>query len=203
MDGAERAFAALAGGPLDEAYNDLQYLVQDDTNVHRVVLAWRAWAMLDLTGKEHAHTLLRQSVRFCVDEEGNLSKNHSADPLRALLPKLLDQYRCWAVPPATGSRTTPGSRASARRSTARAGRRPPTRSPRPWPKASPRRPSARRSRWRPTSSSSATPAGRRPTRPRSRRAASTAPRSASTPRTRRTPGGTSPASATGATRSPA
>ena len=56
-------------GPLDEAYNDLQYLVQDNINVHRVVLAWRAWALLDLTGKEHAHTLLRQSVRFCVDEE--------------------------------------------------------------------------------------------------------------------------------------
>jgi hypothetical protein len=93
MDGAERAFAAQAGGPLDEAYNDLQYLVQDATNVHRVVLAWRAWALLDLTGREHAHTLLRQSVRFCVDEEGNLKKNHSADPLRALLPRLLDQYR--------------------------------------------------------------------------------------------------------------
>ena len=118
MDGAERAFAALAGGPLDEAYNDLQYLVQDDTNVHRVVLAWRAWAMLDLTGKEHAHTLLRQSVRFCVDEEGNLKKNHSADPLRALLPKLLDQYRLLDRPagrPAAGRRL--GRAASARRST--------------------------------------------------------------------------------------
>ena len=63
---AERLFAALAHRSLDEAYNDLQYLVQDDVNVHRVVLAWRAWALLDLTGKEHAHTLLRQSVRFCV-----------------------------------------------------------------------------------------------------------------------------------------
>ena len=70
MEGAERAFAALAHGPLDEAYNDLQYVVQDYVNVHRVVLAWRSWALLDLTGKEHAHTLLRQSVRFCVDEEG-------------------------------------------------------------------------------------------------------------------------------------
>ena len=119
MDGAERTFAALAGGSLDEAYNDLQYLVQDDTNVHRVVLAWRAWALLDLTGKEHAHTLLRQSVRFCVDEEGNLKKNHSADPLRALLPKLLDQYRLLDRPagrPAAGRRL--GRAASARRSTA-------------------------------------------------------------------------------------
>ena len=72
----------MAAGPLDDAYNNLQYLVQDNTNVHRVVLAWRAWAMLDLTGKEHAHTLLRQSVRFCVDEEANIRKYGSAEPLR-------------------------------------------------------------------------------------------------------------------------
>ena len=93
MDGAERTFAALARGPLDEAYNDLQYVVQDNINVHRVVLAWRSWALLDLTGKEHAHTLLRQSVRFCVDEE---SEPHAStrrrSALRALLPKLLDRY---------------------------------------------------------------------------------------------------------------
>ena len=79
MDGAERTFAALAHGPLDEAYNDLQYLVQDNINVHRVVLAWRSWALLDFTGKEHAHTLLRQSVRFCVDEETNIRKYTSAE----------------------------------------------------------------------------------------------------------------------------
>jgi hypothetical protein len=92
LEGAERVFAAISQGPLDEAYNDLQYLVQDNTNVHRVVLAWRAWALLDLTGKEHAHTLLRQSVRYCVDEEGSVRKHNANDPLRALLPKLLDRY---------------------------------------------------------------------------------------------------------------
>jgi hypothetical protein len=97
MDGAERIFAAMAAGPLDDAYNNLQYLVQDNTNVHRVVLAWRAWAMLDLTGKEHAHTLLRQSVRFCVDEEANLRKYGSAEPLRALLPRLLDDRRLMSL----------------------------------------------------------------------------------------------------------
>jgi hypothetical protein len=93
MAGTERAFATLVRGPLDEAYNDLQYLVQDNTDVHRVVLAWRSWALLDLTGKEHAHTLLRQSVRFCVNEEANVRKYKLADGLRPLLPKLLDQYK--------------------------------------------------------------------------------------------------------------
>jgi hypothetical protein len=89
VEGAERALAALARGSLDEAYNDLQYVVQDHANVHRVVLAWRAWALLDLTGKEHAQTLLRQSVRFCCDEEAGIRKRGD-EPLRALLPRLLE-----------------------------------------------------------------------------------------------------------------
>ena len=91
LDGAEGLFAALAHRSLDEAYNDLQLLVQDNVNVHRVVLAWRAWALLDLTGKEHAHTLLRQSVRFCCDEEGDLKKHRSGEALRSLLPSLLER----------------------------------------------------------------------------------------------------------------
>src|SRR5262249_24802568 len=48
VDRAERALAGLTNRSLDEAYNDLQYIVQDHTNVHRVVLAWRSWALLDL-----------------------------------------------------------------------------------------------------------------------------------------------------------
>jgi hypothetical protein len=90
MEAGERILAALAGGSLDEAYNDLQYIVQDHVNVHRVVLAWRSWALLDLTGKEHAVTLLRQSVRFCCDEEGGIQKRGN-EPLRTLLPRLLEK----------------------------------------------------------------------------------------------------------------
>jgi hypothetical protein len=86
-DAAEHIFAALARGPLGEAYNDLQFCVQDDLNVHRVVLAWRAWVVLDLVGKEHAHTLLRQSVRFCCQEGGG------GGGIRALLPKLLERHK--------------------------------------------------------------------------------------------------------------
>jgi hypothetical protein len=95
-DGAERAFAGLAGGSLDEAYNDLQYVVQDYPDVHRVVLAWRAWALLDLTGKEHAHTLLRQSVRFCCDEENSIRRYNSDKKLRDVLPGLLDRVMAKA-----------------------------------------------------------------------------------------------------------
>jgi hypothetical protein len=92
-DRAERTFAALAHGPVGEAFNHLQFSVQDEVDVHRVVLAWRAWAVLDLAGKDQAHTLLRQSVRYCVDAEKYVQKRQKQPEIRAVLPKLLDQYR--------------------------------------------------------------------------------------------------------------
>ena len=66
-EGAESRLAALTKGPVGEAFNHLQFAVQDEVNVHRTVLAWRSWAMLDLTGKEYAETLLRQSIRYCLN----------------------------------------------------------------------------------------------------------------------------------------
>jgi hypothetical protein len=84
---AEKTFAALARGPIGEAYNHLQYSIQDEVDVHRVVLSWRAWAILELAGKEYAHTLLRQSVRFCTHEGGG------GGAASAVLVKLLDHYK--------------------------------------------------------------------------------------------------------------
>ncbi len=88
VNAAERTFAAIAQGPLDDAFNDVLLCVQDEVDVHRVVLAWRSWAMLDVAGKEQAKTLLRQSVRFTCTEGGN-----GQAEIRTLLPKLLDQYK--------------------------------------------------------------------------------------------------------------
>jgi hypothetical protein len=99
---AEKTFAALAKGKPEDAYNDLQLIVEDDIDVHRVVLAWRAWATLDLTGKTHAHTLLRQSVRYCVNSEKYWAKRKDKPGIRAALPKLLDTYKLPAK--ATGKR---------------------------------------------------------------------------------------------------
>ena len=94
MDRAENTFAALAGQSVGEAYNHLQYAVQDEVDVHRVVLSWRAWALLDFTGTEQAHTLLRQSVRYCVNTEKNRRRNNRGPAeIRSVLPKLLDEYR--------------------------------------------------------------------------------------------------------------
>ncbi len=86
---AEGVFATVAQDGAEDAFNHVMYCVADDINVHRVVLAWRAWAMLDFTGKEHAHTLLRQSVLFCCNE--NRSGKPSA--IQTQLPKLMDQHK--------------------------------------------------------------------------------------------------------------
>ncbi len=94
MEKAERAFATLAKGPIGEAYNHLQFEVQDEVDVHRIVLAWRAWDSLDLVGHEWAHCLLRQSVRYCAQQENSkIERNQARSPIRTLLPSLLDQYK--------------------------------------------------------------------------------------------------------------
>jgi len=90
---AEKAFAAQVKQSPGEAFNHLQFAVQDEVDVHRVVLAWRAWSTLDLTGLEHAQTMLRQSLHYCLNvERSNKEKGRAGSPIRALLPKLLDQY---------------------------------------------------------------------------------------------------------------
>jgi hypothetical protein len=91
---AEKTLALLAKQSPEDAYNAVQMAIEDDVDVHRVVLSWRAWATLDLTGKEQAATLLRQSVRYCVDSERSVINKKRAEPgVRATLTKLLDQYR--------------------------------------------------------------------------------------------------------------
>lgn len=90
---ADRVFAAIAQGSPERAFDDLlQFNVEDHAGVHEVVLAYRAWSLLDFTGREHAQTLLRQSVRQCVDHSAN-ADSHPPDPRRALLPALLDRHR--------------------------------------------------------------------------------------------------------------
>ena len=91
LDGAERSFAAIASGSPEEAFNRLLVAVEDQTEVHRVVLPYRAWELLELVGKDRAHTMLRQSVRYCVKAERG-GDGASAVELRALLPRLFDEY---------------------------------------------------------------------------------------------------------------
>ncbi len=100
MQRAERTFAALARGNAGDAFNDLLWTVQDHTDVHRVVLPYRSWDLLDLIGHEHAHTLLRQSLHFCVKAERSRSNDGVPGEPKVLLPRLLDQYKLVGRPAA-------------------------------------------------------------------------------------------------------
>jgi len=100
VDEAERLFATLAQGGASDALNDLLYSVQDHTEVHRVVLPYRAWDLLDLIGQEHAYTLLRQSVRYCVKAE-SWPHNATYDEPRTLLSKMLEEHKLLDRSPGT------------------------------------------------------------------------------------------------------
>jgi hypothetical protein len=91
---AEQLFAPLASAKLDDAFNALQPVMQDDINVHRFVFAHRTRGLADLLGTDYAYTILRQCVRFCCEHErGRINGKHAESPIRALMPKLLDQYK--------------------------------------------------------------------------------------------------------------
>lgn len=65
--------------------------VCQDQEVHRTVLPYRAWDLLPVVGREHADTLLRQSLRYCVRAESWRSPDWEKPAL--LLAKLLDEYK--------------------------------------------------------------------------------------------------------------
>jgi hypothetical protein len=96
---AEGIFAAVAQTSAEAALNDAIFAVQDDTEVHRVVLPYRSWDMLGLIGKEHAQTLLRQSVRYCLKSE-EWSNPRRGEPAK-LLATLLDEHHLLDRAPGT------------------------------------------------------------------------------------------------------
>ena len=87
----ERLFAGMAG-TAEDAFNNVLYAVQDGAEVHRTVLPYRAWDLMGIIGRDHAHTLLRQSVRYCVRGENDRTQQFYGG-LRTMVPQLLDQHR--------------------------------------------------------------------------------------------------------------
>ncbi len=106
LETAEATFAAAAQRSPEEALDDLLYTVQDHTEVHRVVLPYRAWDLLGLIGKDQAHTLLRQSVRYCIKAE-SWTQSASYQQPRLLLPQLLEEHHLLQRTP--GDRKTDDS----------------------------------------------------------------------------------------------
>lgn len=89
MDRAEAVFASVTTEGPDAAVDHLLEAVQENLDVHRIVLPYRAWDLLPVVGKEHAHTMLRQSVRYCVHNENPNVRAHQA-AVRKALPELLE-----------------------------------------------------------------------------------------------------------------
>lgn len=77
----------------ESAIEDLIPVVCQEVDVHRVVLAWRAWDLSRLAGQEHGLTLLRQSVRQCVEREGR-----GKIAIRQELPQVLESTRLFEAP---------------------------------------------------------------------------------------------------------
>jgi hypothetical protein len=59
--------------------------------------------MINFVGAERAHTMLRQSVHYCVKAESNPNHAKGNQSLRDLLPKLLDQHKLMGTKPGTKS----------------------------------------------------------------------------------------------------
>jgi hypothetical protein len=89
---AEAVLSVAASDSAQKALDAMLVEVEDATEVHRVVLPYRAWELLPIVGKEYAFTMLRQSVHYCVQAESDNYVKRSAG-VRALLPKLLEQHK--------------------------------------------------------------------------------------------------------------
>lgn len=97
---AEQVMAAyFASSPLS-ALNALLPSVRDNPEVHRVVLPYRAWEMREIVGAEHAMTMLRQSLRYCVRAESYRKAEIAAH--ETMLIGLLDEFKLIGSEP--GSR---------------------------------------------------------------------------------------------------
>src|SRR5262249_33960224 len=82
--------------------NALLVEVDDADEVHRTVLVSRAWDLINFVGAERAHTMLRQSVRYCVKAE-HPNQVKWNQPVRDTLVKVLDQYKLLGSKPGTKS----------------------------------------------------------------------------------------------------
>jgi hypothetical protein len=92
LDQAERLFAGIAAGTPQAALNALLTVVEDDNEVHRVALPYRAYTLIDLVGAPYAHSLLRQSLRYCIKSERSWTRQTQWGDVRQLLPQVFDRH---------------------------------------------------------------------------------------------------------------
>lgn len=87
---AEEVLSAMMSSDPQSALDALLPAVQDSPEVHKTVLPYRAWEMQSILGTEHALTLLRQSLRYCLRVEPGERKEW--DRQGTMLARMLDEY---------------------------------------------------------------------------------------------------------------
>lgn len=93
-DAADRALAAVGRISPEDALDAALLGVEDNHDVHTAVMPWRAYAMLDIVGRDQAVTLLRQSVRQTAKQCETLKyRAKEIEAFRKIVPGLLEKYR--------------------------------------------------------------------------------------------------------------
>ena len=93
---AESLLSSLVASDRQSALDALIPAVQDNPEVHRTVLPFRAWEMQEIVGAEHACTLLRQSLRYCLRIE-KFRQPDWEEPGK-MLTGMLDEYKLLGKP---------------------------------------------------------------------------------------------------------
>lgn len=96
---AEQMLSAIVSGSAQSGLDALLPVVQDYPEVHRTVLPYRAWDMQEIVGTQHALTLLRQSLRYCVKAQPREQAEQSETG--KMLVALLDEYQLAGKAPGT------------------------------------------------------------------------------------------------------
>jgi len=96
---SEHILAAFVAGDRQSALDALLPAIQDNPEVHRTVLPYRAWDMQEIVGTEHALTLLRQSLRYCLRAESY--RRPDWDEHGKMLVTLLDEFHLNGQQPGT------------------------------------------------------------------------------------------------------
>jgi hypothetical protein len=96
---AEQILSSLVSNDRLSGLDALLPMIQENPEVHRTVLPYRAWDMQEIVGTQHALTLLRQSLRYCVRAEPHRRAEWSENS--RMLVGLLDEFHLAGREPGT------------------------------------------------------------------------------------------------------
>lgn len=93
LNQSEQAFAPYVSQAPGYGIDALMEMVDDGADVHRIVLVAKSLELSGFVGTANAHTLLRQSVHYCVKNEPATSNDKQFEELRRVIPALLERHQ--------------------------------------------------------------------------------------------------------------